>query len=320
MRTTFPFRTGLVALALAAWSGAGLARAATGDAIPSLRAVAIAPVDSLLLGAPFDVRIRLIGPPLERVALTTSAASLRPFEVVAWNRELDRGDTTAVRLTLRVFRVGALTVPPLSIAAQAASGPLGATTDSLHVIVRSTVPEEATDPRDIKEAIPLRRGVPLWPFLVALAALALVALVVYLRRRSKPTLESLDAMRPAHEVALSSIERLAGSELARSGPWKEFYTELTATLRYYVARRFGINAPELTTSETLRALLPLSVPDEVQRMLREVLSAADGVKFAKEAPEASAVRRHLLDAEAFVRRTALVSAERTGAATPAGVS
>ena len=190
---------------------------------------------------------------LESIALLTAEDALEPFELVSWRRGLDRGDTASVSLELRAFRVGELTLPPLVFAASIADGRLAVGwTDSLRVAVRSVVPADAEDILDIHGPVALANPRPWWPYAVGAVVLAVVlAMILARRRRRIEGTERSTAARPAHEMALSALARLEKREEARSGPWKIYYSELVDILRRYLARRFGVEASDRTTTETL---------------------------------------------------------------------
>jgi hypothetical protein len=84
-----------------------------------------------------------------------------------------------------------------------------------------------------------------------------------------------------------------------------FHVELSSLLRDYVADRFGVNAPSLSTQEFLggiesqRALEPAHLA-----LLEDVFLTCDAVKFAGGRATQAERRRLLADAEGFVRETA----------------
>jgi hypothetical protein len=263
-----------------------------------------APRDTLPLGMPFDVRLEVVRGGLVQVGLATPEAALEPFEIVSWKRQLDRGDTVSVTLTLRAFRVGPGKIPPLVLAGVGEDGVLClAAADSIPIDVASIVPPDATLPLDIAEARRLAAPRAIWPYLVALGvALAAVAVVIARRRRAA-AFELGSAGRPAGDVALEALDRLRRSPLAANGPWKAFYTELSDIVRRYLARRYGIDAPDLTTTEILREITRGEASESARVALRDVLIAADFVKFAKGSPRPEDPMLHIARAERVVALT-----------------
>ncbi len=277
--------------------------------------------DSLLMGQPFRVDAELVHPGLEAIEMITPLAELGPIEVTGIERALDRGDTAHVVIDAAAFAVGRHRVAPLRFAARAAGDLCVAVSESLTVTVLSTVPADAESLLPIREAVPIRPPARRWPWIVAAAAaLALAALITaWWRRRGRAPILPATPPAPAHERALAALSRLAASDLARMGPWKAFYTELTDILRHYVAERYGVDAPDLTTSETLAALRQAQAPDQAVLSLRGVLHEGDAVKFAKAVPATDVPSRDLAAARAFVTlTTATVTSVRSSP--PAGPS
>jgi hypothetical protein len=271
-----------------------------------LEPLVTAPPDTLALGAPFETVVRFVHPRLEGIELLNDGPALGDaFEIDGVTRGLDRADTAEVRVTLRAWKVGPRMVPPLFWSAYGDEGVLClAMTDSIPVTVASIVPVDATEPRDIHDPVDVPAPIPWGPIALGAGAL-LVALMAWAwwRQRGGSDAAGGATARPAHELALEAIDRLAAADLSRRGPWKVFYTELADILRHYLARRYGVDAPDLTTSETLRALREVGLDDEARSALRRVLEEADAIKFARAEPTAEAPSRALADARAVVRRT-----------------
>jgi hypothetical protein len=264
-----------------------------------------APRDTIPLGMPFDVRLEVVRGGLIQVGLATPEAALEPFEIVSWKRQLDRGDTVSVTLTLRSFRVGSPRIPPLVLAGVGDDGVLClAAGDSIPIDVASIVPPDATQILDIGEAVRLAGPRVIWPYLAALGiALAAAAVVIVRRRRRAVAFELGSAGRPPGDVALEALAGLRRSPVAANGPWKAFYTELSDIVRRYLARRFGIDAPDLTTTEILREITRGEASEAARAALREVLTAADFVKFAKGSPRPEDPMLHIARAERLVALT-----------------
>jgi hypothetical protein len=93
---------------------------------------------------------------------------------------------------------------------------------------------------------------------------------------------------PAHVIALRELEKLRDEKLWQSGDVKKYYTRLTEVLRQYLENRYRVFSLELTTRETLDALVKTGFKkDGSYNQLKNVLTSADLVKFAKYSPEPS---------------------------------
>jgi hypothetical protein len=111
---------------------------------------------------------------------------------------------------------------------------------------------------------------------------------------------------PAHIVAFHELERLRDEKLWQKGEVKQYYTRLTEILRQYLENRFMVYSLELTTAETLDALLYTGFrKDENFKRLKSVLAGADMVKFAKYNPEPTENESYFQDAWIFVSETKL---------------
>ena len=156
-----------------------------------------------------------------------------------------------------------------------------------------------TDIKDIEKAPIWWWGIFRWILLGALA-LALAVGGWYLwrwyQKNRKPEEEPIDPelLRPADEVALEKLDEIKAQKIWKDGKVKEYQTELTDVVREYISRRFDVQSTEKTSDETLRALEPILVKgqgDKVQctreegkelfTKLSKMLQLADLVKFAK---------------------------------------
>jgi hypothetical protein len=109
---------------------------------------------------------------------------------------------------------------------------------------------------------------------------------------------------PAHVIAFRNLERLRDEKLWQSGEVKLYYTRLTEILRQYLEDRFGVFSLEMTTSETLDALVKTGFKkDESFQLLKGTLNASDLIKFAKYKPEPADNETHFDNAWKFVERT-----------------
>lgn len=95
-----------------------------------------------------------------------------------------------------------------------------------------------------------------------------------LRKKPEPT---------PYETAIRKLKELKAKNLWEQGREKEYFTDLTDILRVYLDRRFGINAMEMTSREIMDHLYNSDVKDK-RDYVRQILSVADFVKFAKVRP------------------------------------
>ena len=87
----------------------------------------------------------------------------------------------------------------------------------------------------------------------------------------------------------------------RKGEIKKYYTRLTEILRQYLENRFRVYSLELTTAETLDALVKTGFKKNGSyNELKAVLTGADLVKFAKYKPEPSENESHFQNSWNFV--------------------
>ena len=117
--------------------------------------------------------------------------------------------------------------------------------------------------------------------------LAVIWLVVRLTKNTKKyqpiVYEPMLPERHAHEVALEQLILLEEKKLIEAGKFKDFQIELTGIMRTYIKKRFNINAPEMTSKETINELSQ-KVTNRQLVAVKEVLDIADLVKFAKYLP------------------------------------
>ncbi|MBL7971668.1 MAG: hypothetical protein JNL03_09120 [Prolixibacteraceae bacterium] len=110
---------------------------------------------------------------------------------------------------------------------------------------------------------------------------------------------------PAHIIALRELDRIKTQKLWQQEKIKQYYSEVSDTIRTYIQNRFDIPAMEQTSAETLgtfkqkRDLADSNSIDQLQH----ILSLADLVKFAKYTPLPDDNNLTLMNAYFFVNQT-----------------
>ena len=132
-------------------------------------------------------------------------------------------------------------------------------------------------------------------------------LLIYLVKRirdNKPIIRKVkvEPKLPPHQLAMQEIERIKNEKVWQKGEPKEYYTELTDTLRVYIKERFGFNALEMTSSEIIDKLLEMKDKEAISD-LRELFQTADLVKFAKHNPMMNENDANLINAFDYINDT-----------------
>ncbi len=136
-------------------------------------------------------------------------------------------------------------------------------------------------------------------------------LITYLQSRARKSEDEVlpaEPLRPAEEVALEKLDAIREQKIWQTGQVKEYHTQLTDVVREYIARRFDVSSVEQTSDETLRAMRGLlSDKKELYESLREMLTLADLVKFAKWTATPDENEKSLRSAYTFVKETTPVN-------------
>ena len=136
-------------------------------------------------------------------------------------------------------------------------------------------------------------------------------LITYLQSRARKSEDEVlpaEPLRPAEEVALEKLDAIREQKIWQAGQVKEYHTQLTDVVREYIARRFDVSSVEQTSDETLRAMRGLlSDKKELYESLREMLTLADLVKFAKWTATPDENEKSLRSAYTFVKETTPVN-------------
>ena len=109
---------------------------------------------------------------------------------------------------------------------------------------------------------------------------------------------------PAHVVALRELDRIKNDKIWQAGQIKQFYSQLTDTLRRYMEERYHFPAMEQTSHEILQILKKTDLPDrKLYEKVERVLNTADLAKFAKYEPLPDENDMSLITAYFFVNQT-----------------
>jgi hypothetical protein len=191
--------------------------------------------------------------------------------------------------------------------------------DSLRIVVGGFDIDLAKDkPYDITppRRFPLLFGEISGWLTLGLVGAAIIALLIWLfvkYRKRIPFLGGEKPHIPAHLLAIKKLEALRNQKLPQNHKVKQYYSGLTDILREYLAGRFGISALEMTSEEIIEAAQEPRkegfIDDKRFADLRELLTTADLVKFAKYTPDEEYDETAYYNAYYFVEETKPVDGE-----------
>ncbi len=175
-----------------------------------------------------------------------------------------------------------------------------------------TVPVDTLHPNQFFPAKDVQNNPFQWSewsplFWLSVLMLLLCLAVVYLRirlRDNKPIIASVRIVKRVlpHQRAMQQIEKIKAEQLQTSENQKEYYTQLTDTLRKYIEERFGFNAMEMTSTEIIGRLQETGDQKMIDE-LRELFTTADLVKFAKYSTLINENDVNLVNAIEFINTT-----------------
>ena len=177
--------------------------------------------------------------------------------------------------------------------------------DTLHADSIFGIKEELAPPFDWAEW----RQV-IWGVVAALLIGGLLAYVIYRLKNNKPIIRRIRNKKrlAPHKVAMQKIEQIKEEKMWQSEDSKEYYTQLTDTLRNYIKERYGFNAMEMTSYEIIQKLQEVN-DEEAIAELRELFQTADLVKFAKYNTLINENDRNLVNAIEYINQTKLEEPE-----------
>lgn len=295
-----------------------------------LAIVVSAAIDSttLFLGDQTDLHLQATYNAGEQVSLPQYGETLMPDIEIVRRTGVDTTTLADGRvqvsqsLTLTSFRDSLFFIPPQAFATgddTVWSEPL-----SLNVVQPFEVDTTLaiTDIKDIQKAPIWWWGIFRWVLLgllIALLGVGIYFIVRYILRHRKGYIpEALPKqLRPAEEVALEKLNEIKAEKIWQDGKVKEYHTELTDVIREYISRRYEVSSTEKTSDETLSALKPLMKDKkDLFERLRQMLSLADLVKFAKWTTTPEENENALRTAYDFVHETTPSPATEANATAP----
>ena len=285
MRVAIRHTVALLGALLGAVSVVGAQSApAAASAIPGVRLGSVVAPDTVTVGDPFVVQVRVQAPAGATVAFPASPDSGAAVELLDPRRERPAAGAGAVDITafyrMAAWDVGTVPIGLGDVRVQVGGTARTVSLGALRVVVRSVLPADTAlrVPKPPREPI---ADPGLWWLrwlLLALALLALIALLVWLARRWWRNRRRPGVGDAAYAEAVAAFDRLEKLKLIVAGESGRHVALAVEILRDYLAARLPDARPSQTSTE-LRAALAAreEVPHE---RLHALLDRADLVKFA----------------------------------------
>ncbi|PIF02595.1 MAG: hypothetical protein CR965_00500 [Paludibacter sp.] len=183
---------------------------------------------------------------------------------------------------------------------------------SLKIIQPFRIDTENGDMADIK---PIYNPPFDWKNFIKQTALVLLIIILlillfilikkyFIKRPKKEVVKITSPTMSAYDEAMNNLQDLEERKLWQNQKTKEYHTELTNILRIYIERVFDIHCMEMTSDEIFNSLSILRREQkESFTALKEVLTLADLVKFAKWTPQMGENEKSMKMAYHFIEET-----------------
>ena len=269
--------------------------------------------NNILIGDWLNLHLEVRHRENQSVQFAALPDSLAGFEIVRRDsfqrKSVDRDVVEWTNFTITSYDTGTFVVPPLTVRYRNAGETAAHVAESppIPIFVHGMAVDTTKDIKDIKPPIPLGISfAELLPYLIGVVVIAGVVWLVYYVMRKRKRGESIipePPRRPAHEAALDALRSLESEKLWQRGKVKEYHSQLTEILRTYIEIRFDVQALEMITDQILSAEEIKLLDRNVYVDLRDMLTLADLVKFAKLQPRPEENERSMRSAISFVEQT-----------------
>ena len=277
-------------------------------------AVAVMDTNEILIGDQIELLLVVEASPGVSVTLPLFTDTLVGGIEIVTQSEIDTSySTTDNNIRLRKsyiitsFDSGFYAIRPFLITLLGDSNVI-AETEALWLTVRTVEVDSTQAIEDIKA--PLEAPLTLeemLPYAIAIVVIILLGLLAYkLYRRYRETQKEPEipvVIIPPYIKALENLNKLENNKLWQNNKVKLYYTELTEIIRIYIEESYGIIAMEMTSDEILASIDHTGISGATKTKLRQILSQADMVKFARGKPLASDHELSLRHGFDFVNET-----------------
>lgn len=284
------------------------------------RVKATASIDStnILLGDQVKLFLEIDHPKTVEVTFPNVPDTLIEFVEVLDRSEIDtfEMDDEAFQKQIQSFLItsfdsGSYRIPPFWFKINLDGRLDSIPTNGATLNVYSMEIDTTRGPTDIKypydAPVTLNEVIPYILGIILIAAILFFIFYAIRRRKNNQPIFVLPKKpkEPAHIVALRELDRIKNEKIWQQGKSKQYYSEVTETLRKYIEDRFEIPALEQTSDETIESFRKQKglLKDKTFKNLSQILMLADLVKFAKYQTSPDDDNMTLVDAYFFINDT-----------------
>ncbi len=216
--------------------------------------------------------------------------------------------------TVTCFDSGFYYIPPFQFEIQPASGGGTLETNPLMLKMYTYQIDSIAGVFDIKPVkkikITFKEVLPYLLWWAGISIFILTAIALYWKFKKKKPIFSgpPKPVEPPYVTAFRELERIKMEKLWQKGEEKQYFTDLTDTLRDYLEGRYNIVTWERTSDEILEDIKDV-LEKEHYKKIEAMLQLSDLVKFAKLKPLMDESERCIKDVYAFVDETKFVPEE-----------
>ncbi|MGB1315342.1 MAG: hypothetical protein ACPG4Y_04935 [Chitinophagales bacterium] len=268
--------------------------------------------DTILIGDIFSLKLDVLGlQEEERLYFPNFVDTIGKFEIIETYPEDTLENGISKKWDISVYEPGTYQINGFSALVQRKNGKADTIKnfEPLFVYVKSIALDTTGIFKPIKPSknipYPWKEVLKKWaiPFAVALAILLGIFFYFYFRKKSKEDKTVIKTPLDFHVEALSKLKAIEQQKLWQNNQIKEYYLEISETLRTYLEGRYDVNAMESTTDEIIEDLAETDVQKALNTKLKEVLQQCDLAKFAKFKPNPEENTRLMRSAQNFVLHT-----------------
>lgn len=191
-----------------------------------------------------------------------------------------------------VFDTGKFTIPAFTFLYEKSGFntlfPLSS--NALDIIVNSVRIDTTSTIKDIKPIIDLSKNLLWFYFLLAIVILAIIALFIYKKVKKHKTAKpeklkqnDIEPKIPPFILAINKLKYIESQKLWLSDK-KVFYSSVTDTIRIFIEASFHIKALEIPSTMLVAEMKSTIISHTTLIKTKQLLDAADLVKFAKYIP------------------------------------